>query len=79
MIETLILSLLCGLLGGLLGYAYSIRSIPIIKTKNGYIRYIKGDNTEFITVMTKMAKNYSMLDLPLNKSGVTYIKYATKI
>lgn len=76
MIETLILSLLCGLLGGLLGYAYSIRSIPIIKTKNGYIRYIKGDNTEFITVYDK-----ELLDagFALNKSGVTYVKYATKI
>lgn len=79
MIETLILSLLCGLLGGLLGYAYSIRSIPIIKTKNGYIRYIKGDNTEFITVYDKYGKELLDAGFSLNKNGVTYVKYATKI
>jgi len=53
--------------------------VEVPKTKNGYIRYIKGDNTEFITVCDKDGKELLDAGFALNKNGVTYVKYATKI
>lgn len=79
MIETLILSLLCGLLGGILGYWLTLINMPVIETKNGYIRYIRGENTEYVTVFDKAGKELLDAGFAINKDGVNYIEYAAKI
>nr|DAM86585.1 MAG TPA: YhzD-like protein [Caudoviricetes sp.] len=79
MIETLILSLLCGLLGGFLGYCITSTNISTIKTKNGYIRYMMGKNTEFVTVVDKTGKELLDASFAINKDGINYVEYATKI
>lgn len=80
MIETIVISLFVGIIGGLFSYGLLHNSGPkIIRMKNGYIRYIEGVNTDFITVCNKYG--YELIDVGIarNKNGINSIKYAVKL
>lgn len=80
MIETLILSALLGILGGMLGCSITLKSMSkIIEMDTGYIRYIKSKDTDFITVTDK--DNKAIIDAGIKKTinGIDYIKCSYEI
>lgn len=79
MIETLILALLFGIIGGMLGFTLLYKQTPTIKMKNGRIRYINCDNTEYVTVSDKSGVELLNAGFAKNKNGVNFVEYATKI
>ena len=79
MIETLILALSFGIIGGMLGFTLMYKTSPTIKMKNGRIRYIEGNDTEYVTVSDKSGVELLNAGFAKNKNGVNFVEYATKI
>lgn len=80
MIETIVISLFVGIIGGLFSYGLLHNSGPkIIRMKTGYIRYIEGYHTDFITVVDKMGNELIDAGIARDKNGVNRIKYAVKL
>lgn len=80
MIETLILSAILGILGGMLGCSIILKSMSkIIEMDAGYIRYIKSKDTDYITVTDK--NNKAIIDVGIKKTinGIDYIKYGYEV
>lgn len=79
MIETLILALLFGIIGGMLGFTLLYKQTPTIKMKNGRVRYIDCIDTEYITVSDKSDVEILNAAFAKNKNGINFVEYATKI
>ena len=79
MIETLILALSFGIIGGMLGYTLLNKQSPTIKMKNGCIRYMDGYNTEYVTVCDKSGVEMLNAGFAKNKNGTNFVEYATKV
>jgi hypothetical protein len=79
MIETLILAISFGIIGGMLGFTLMYKTSPTIKMKNGRIRYIDCDNTEYVTVCDKGGVELLNAGFAKNKNGINFVEYATKI
>ena len=79
MIETLILALSFGIIGGMLGFTLLYKQTQTIKMKNGRIRYIDCDNTEYLTVCDKSGIELLNVGFAKNKNGINFVEYATKI
>lgn len=79
MIETLILALSFGIIGGMLGYTLLSGQSPTIKMKNGRIRYVNGYNTEFVTIINKDGVEILNAGFAKNTKGANFVEYATKI
>ena len=79
MIETLILAISFGIIGGMLGFTLMYKISPTIKMKNGRVRYIDCIDTEYITVSDKSGVEILNAAFAKNKNGINFVEYATKI
>ena len=79
MIETLILALSFGIIGGMLGFTLMYKTSPTIKMKNGRILYMDCKDTEYITVSNKSGVEILNAGFAKNKNGINFVEYATKI
>lgn len=79
MIETLILAISFGIIGGMLGFTLMYKTSPTIKMKNGRVRYIDCIDAEYITVSDKSGVEILNASFAKNKNGINFVEYATKI
>ncbi|WP_346748963.1 hypothetical protein [Prevotella jejuni] len=47
--------------------------------KNGRIRYIEGNDTEYVTVSDKSGVELLNAGFAKNKNGINFVEYATKV
>lgn len=79
MIETLILAISFGIIGGMLGFTLMYKTSPTIKMKNGRIRYIECNDTEYVTITDKSGNELLNSGFAKNKNGINFVEYATKV
>ena len=79
MIETLILAISFGIIGGMIGFNLLNKTSSTIKMKNGRIRYVNGYNTEFVTIVNKDGVEVLNAGFAKNTKGTNFVEYATKI
>lgn len=79
MIETLILAISFGIIGGMLGFTLMYKTSPTIKMKNGRILYMDCKDTEYVTVSDKSGLEILNAGFAKNKNGINFVEYATKI
>ena len=79
MIETLILAISFGIIGGMIGFNLLNKTSSTIKMKNGHIRYMDCKDTEYVTVSDKSGVVILNAGFAKNKNGINFVEYATKI
>jgi|GEM_PF-2180730 hypothetical protein len=79
MIETLILAISFGIIGGMIGFNLLNKTSSTIKMKNGRIRYMDCKDTEYVTVSDKSGVEILNAGFAKNKNGINFVEYATKI
>ena len=79
MIETLILAISFGIIGGMIGFNLLNKTSSTIKMKNGRIRDMDCKDTEYVTVSDKSGVEILNAGFAKNKNGINFVEYATKI